>query len=262
MTRSPRPRATVTLSDSLHRHLNMYALSASAAGVGILALAQPAEGKIVYTPAHVVINRGWPGTVFVDLNHDGNADFKFENWWDGGNGTSVGPTGVLSVFPAQQGNGILGYGTAGHGSFVYFASALRAGSQIGPKGQFFHGVFNNWMFRASYGWGQWKDVKNRYLGFKFAIKGKAHYGWARFNVSSNPENYKITAILTGYAYETIPNRAIVAGKETGTDVANLEQTESVTLTAPFPRPASLGALAIGAPGLAIWRREKSLGANE
>src|SRR5579872_1330305 len=112
MTRSPRPRATVTLSDSLHRHLNMYALSASAAGVGILALAQPAEGKIVYTPAHVVINRGWPGTVFVDLNHDGNADFKFENWWDGGNGTSVGPTGVLSVFPAQQGNGILGYGTA------------------------------------------------------------------------------------------------------------------------------------------------------
>jgi hypothetical protein len=260
MTRSPGPRATVNLSDSVYRHLNTYALSASAAGVGILALAQSAEGKIVYTPAHVVIHRGWPGTVFVDLDHDGNADFKFENWWN--STSSVGPSGDLSVFPAQQGNGILGYGTAGHGSFVYFASALRTGAQIGPKRQFFHGKFNNWMFRASVGWGQWKDVKNRYLGFKFAIKGKTHYGWARLNVSSNPQNYKITATLTGYAYETTPNRAIVAGKETGTDVADLEQPESATLTAPFPRSAALGELAIGASGLAIWRRDESVGAKE
>jgi hypothetical protein len=44
------------LSDSLHHQLNMYALAASAAGVGMLTLVQAAEAKIVYTPAHHVID--------------------------------------------------------------------------------------------------------------------------------------------------------------------------------------------------------------
>jgi hypothetical protein len=33
----------------MHHQLNMYALAASVAGVGVLALAQPAEAKILYT---------------------------------------------------------------------------------------------------------------------------------------------------------------------------------------------------------------------
>jgi hypothetical protein len=45
-----RSRAPSKLSDSVHHQLNMYALAASAAGVGILALAQTAEAKIIYTP--------------------------------------------------------------------------------------------------------------------------------------------------------------------------------------------------------------------
>jgi hypothetical protein len=35
MKRSPRPREAVSLSDSVHRQLNMYALAASAAGVAV-----------------------------------------------------------------------------------------------------------------------------------------------------------------------------------------------------------------------------------
>lgn len=50
MKRSSRPGATAELSDSLHHRLNSYALAASAAGVGVLAVAQPADAKIVYTP--------------------------------------------------------------------------------------------------------------------------------------------------------------------------------------------------------------------
>ena len=55
MKRSSRPRATAELPKTLHEQLNMYALSAGAAGVGLLALAQPAEAKIVYTRSHRVI---------------------------------------------------------------------------------------------------------------------------------------------------------------------------------------------------------------
>ncbi len=46
-----RPTIPARLSASIHQQLNAYALAASAAGVGMLALVQPAEAKIVYTKA-------------------------------------------------------------------------------------------------------------------------------------------------------------------------------------------------------------------
>ncbi len=44
------PRKTAHLSDLVQQHLNMCTLAASAAGVSLLALAQLAQAKIVYTP--------------------------------------------------------------------------------------------------------------------------------------------------------------------------------------------------------------------
>jgi len=40
------------LPESLHRRLNGYALAAGAAGMGVLALAKPAEARIIHTPAN------------------------------------------------------------------------------------------------------------------------------------------------------------------------------------------------------------------
>jgi hypothetical protein len=51
MKRSRRTTKTPSnLSQLAHKRLNMYALAASAAGVGMLVLAQPADAKIVYIP--------------------------------------------------------------------------------------------------------------------------------------------------------------------------------------------------------------------
>jgi hypothetical protein len=216
-----RPRNIVNLSESIDQRLNMYALVASAAGVTMLALAQHAEARIVYTPAHVVIHRGWPGILPLDLNHDGTADFKIENWW---NSDPDGNVGFLSVLPARAANGVWGYST-GLG-LAFWASALHSGVKVGPKGPFFSPK-SVWMDNTL--GGPWNDVWNRYLGLKFKIKGKTHFGWARLSVSRNDQNYKITATLTGYAYETIPNKPIVAGKTHGR--------------------ASLGALAAGSAAL-------------
>jgi hypothetical protein len=38
MKRSPRPRKAARISDSVHQQLNMYALAAGAAGVGLRTL--------------------------------------------------------------------------------------------------------------------------------------------------------------------------------------------------------------------------------
>ena len=58
--------------------------------------------------------------------------------------------------------------------------------------------------------GNWLNVTNRYLGFSFKINGKTHYGWARMNVQI--KGLRIVGTLTGYAYETIPNKSIMAGR--------------------------------------------------
>lgn len=71
----------------------------------------------------------------------------------------------------------------------------------------------------------------------------------------------ITATLTGYAYETIPGKAIKAGqkKEAAGDSTNDDFGPDASLTNPIsdkPQPASLGVLALGAQGVVLWRREQ------
>jgi hypothetical protein len=50
------------------------------------------------------------------------------------------------------------------------------------------------------------------------------------------------ATLTGYAFETIPNKPIVTGLSGGTDVSSTE-----------PEAATLGHLAAGASAIQAWR---------
>jgi hypothetical protein len=104
--------------------------------------------------------------------------------------------------------------------------------------------------------GPWRNVTNRYLGLKFKINGKFHYGWARLSVKAFKGQFKIVATLTGFAYETIPGKAITAGATKGPD----DTEPAASLNSRTPEPVTLGALARGTPALSIWRREESVAA--
>jgi hypothetical protein len=221
MKPSSRPRASSKLSDSVHHQLSMYALAASAAGVGVVALSQPADAKIIYTPTHARITPNH--TIPVDLNHDGKIDFNIKDTWFSTTTVDEDIIGSIAVIPARKANRIAGYAH----SFHKRASALPAGVRIGPKSPFssgskvmVSGAIDIGTTTVGYCGGPWKNVQHRYLGLKFTIQGKIHYGWARLNetCAKNGEN---TALLTGYAYETIPNKPIIAGKEHGEDDATL-----------------------------------------
>jgi hypothetical protein len=207
-------RTTQQLSESLHRQLNAYALAASAAGVSMLALAHPAQAKIIYTKADKVISPN--ATFHLDLNHDGIKDFDLKD------AVTTFTTGAvraaLSALPDRQKNAVWGHAVHTRA----YASAMFANVQVGPKGRFLGGA--GLMAESSASGerpnifsctGPWANVANRYLGLKFVIEGKTHFGWARLNVSCN--NVQVTATLTGYAYESIANRPILTGKEHGTD---------------------------------------------
>jgi len=62
----------------------------------------------------------------------------------------------------------------------------------------------------------------------------------------------MTAKITGYAYETVPNKPILAGTA-ATAIAEVQAPENVNRKA----GPSLGVLAVGADGLHLWRREEA-----
>jgi len=269
MKRSSGSRKIGKLSISVSQQLNAYALAASAAGVSLIALVQAAEAKIVYTKTNKVLYK-WHDFASLDLNHDGVVDFNLlDRHW-----TSIASTfGRLTVDPAGRSstNANEIWGKPCRSGFPVVASALPPGIRVGPKGRFSHGFklmkytyflggARNTTSRSCFD-GLWNNVSNRYLGLKFIIKGKIHFGWARLSVSSN--NEKVAATLTGYAYETIPGKPIITGETKGEDDSGVEQPSlndpgpGASRTNPIPytaQPASLGRLALGAPGATLRRR--------
>jgi hypothetical protein len=237
MRASPLPRKTARISDSLHRQLNAYALAASSAGVATLALSIPAQAKIVYTRTYRLIQ--CCGSSTLDLNHDGKGDFQFKF-------SNPNPYLMnLAVFPLQSGNQVWGA--------TLYASALAAGVSIKSDWRFQpgHPLMASWYSHGTSGSrGKWVNVQNRYLGLKFFINGKIHYGWARLSVQVHPGS--ITATLTGYAYETIANKGIISGKTKGAN-RGVIASEAVA-DRRDQAAASLGLLASGYSGLTIWRR--------
>jgi hypothetical protein len=231
----PVVRVPSHLPESLHGRLNSYTLAASAAGVSVLALSCPSEAKIVYTPTHKVLHASNPPkTLPLDLNNDGIVDFTFFDLWFVDQ--DFGPTGWLYPFRARTPNGLEAH-TTNFGTII--VSALDKGAKVGGNAQFVSATFPAVVMchaTDSGRQGLWCQTRDHYLGLRFVIRGKTHYGWARLSTALDKDAH-ITATLTGYAYETIPNKPIIAGRTHGKD------------------DATLGRLAQGASGVAAWRQK-------
>jgi hypothetical protein len=248
MKKPVQSRIPSQLSKSLDTKLKHYALAASAAGAGLLA-ASPAEARVIYTAANEAIPYN-EAPVAIDLNHDGINDFTLSALETGGRFYQT----FVRVTPSGPANRVWGMmeKSGANSASILAAADLPRGVQVGPKGRFANsgaellaeryisegttrstqGTFGLW---ANHGQG----AVNRFLAFKFIINNQTHYGWARLNVVM--DGYP-RATLTGYAFETIPNKPIITGLTAGTDVSTTE-----------PEPATLGHLAAGAAVLQAWR---------
>jgi hypothetical protein len=218
-------RQPSNLNDRLDKHLLAYMAAAGAAGVGVLAMTQSADAKVVYTPTNRVIVSGSR----LDLNSDGIPDYDFHS-----NLEICGTCGYFDV------------GAIKFNKVMSHAQPLAAGISVGPGGKFNAGGGDmiNWCScsgNPSTG-GPWLGIQNEYMGFEFNIKGAAHFGWARFSVTD-----KGAITLTGYAYETVSLKPIVTGNTGGNndDEESLDQKEPAAVS---PQASGLGNLALGAAG--------------
>ena len=239
MSKRGNQRTTIAIHSKLEKNLAAYFAAAGAAGVGMLALGQAAQAEVVYTPTNVTVTT----PVAIDLNHDGIVDFSL------GFAPGYNHSFFVDVTPEVAGNAVRGNGSAACG---FFGVPVGTGQKFATNSYFGHGVrmagFIAYGISSSFG--PWINATNRYLGFKFLINGQVHFGWARVTVTNEIRN----VVLTGYAYETTPNKAIIEGHISGPEKA--DAPGPTNLLAPSSQPAMLGMLARGADGLAIWRREE------
>ena len=253
MPRKALARLTSTdLSNILDRHLKVYSAAALAAGVSMLALAKPAQSEVVVTKRTIPIPvnpQNGSGPAAIDFNHDGIRDFSAAIYY------SAYPQSdhSLDIFAPNGGSAMVASPNG-------YALALARGAKIGPSAhfnsrnrpiEFVNGRDSS--TSATYtrtlrgNWGG--DLRNRFLGVKFLINGQTHYGWIRLTVITDPRG--LSATITGYAYETVPNKKITAGA--GASPASETKVSNQTQK---PDAVSLGMLALGADGLPRWRREE------
>ncbi|HTC48032.1 MAG TPA: hypothetical protein VK722_11970 [Candidatus Aquilonibacter sp.] len=238
---------------NFNKNLLNYAAAAGAASVGMLALAQPSLAEVVYTKADIPIT-GNTGVIQFDINNDGIPDFGISNAY----GTCEAPArlhnhtrhpegcsfGSLRLVPAQASNEV--------GVAQSCAAELRGGLKVGPAKNFPPGTWD--MFwevgnaTSTHKGCPWTGNNGGYLGLKFVVDGETHFGWARVSLKGG-------VTITGYAYETTPNKSIETGATSGPDEKVDASSESQ-----FDGGSSfttLGLLARGASGLQIWRDRKT-----
>jgi hypothetical protein len=182
------------------------AASLTVMGLGSLTIPEALHAEVVFTPAnHRIGVHSGEARVSVDVNHDGINDLVFSayNLFSFSSGFHVRQ--FLSV-REKNGSRILEAGNA-------YAAADVAGRLINSNGQFGTvGVMADCINSGSGGGstfhssrGLWLNVKNRFLGFEFAINGEVHYGWARLSATCGQAT--LTGLARGAQMKAVPAEA-------------------------------------------------------
>ena len=222
----------------LDRRLASYVLAA--AGVG--AVAPSAAAQVIYTPTDLKLTNG---ALNFDIDGNGTPDFNLVN--EESNSYYFVGGKLFLTGNAMESNSVLGQ----ENSKIYQALPVPQGVSIGSnspaqflRASHFHAPF---MAEAAYSYnvgrvltGRFANITGGYLGFRFTDKGATHYGWMRLTVTADPQRLPAIIVkVSGYAYESTPDEAIIAG-DRGRGAA---QTPHVTQSGP-----ALGTLALGAAG--------------
>lgn len=205
--------------------------SALAAGV---ALAGSAQAQIVYTDINDTTIMQ-TDSLMLDLNNDGIADFKIkaEKYSYSSSGSYYGYTYIVKLkadFVFVEGtdtiNEVLNsYVASSYSSGTYYPKALNLMDSIKNKPtnnselwvEDTYGILNGkGYYYMKFGsntssnnidFGQFDGVMDKYLAFRFGIKGKMHLGWVRLDVAADGKSFTVKS----YAYETQAETDILAG---------------------------------------------------
>ena len=206
------------LATQFRKALDGYALSASAAGVAVLACSLPADCQPICKTIHTDLVA--TDTYSLNPAHQKFAPFNVaETWKD-----------VSSLSSTFWNRGFFTPNTSRARVMTDvkgYPATVPAGGSIGPGKQFGRGKMYGLLF--TYGpanggkkhdhKGNLQLLQDNYLGFKFPVGGQDHYGWLRLKVtfSYGGDGAVGTLHLKNYGYESTPNTPIYAGQCSAAD---------------------------------------------
>lgn len=243
------------LSRPLENRLTAYALGASAAGVAVLACSLPAEAAPVCKNLSVELSY----TATFPLNPAGQSIAPLNIAQSYHTFSSHTNTGINRGFFARN--------LPGAGAVVSSKSLvadLASGASVGPGARFAKGASYGliFTFTPSYGAtsrhhrGNLQFGQTNYFGFKFLVAGNLHYGWVRLESSIvSGHTPSIRTKVMEYGYESTPDTTILAGSCSSASNRRVSANEA-RMMGETPQPFSLGVLALGAPGMTLWRTEE------
>jgi hypothetical protein len=209
------------------------------AGGAVLGAAASAHATPIYSGVQDIAI-GVDDDVPIDLNGDAFVDYTFRN------ATFFLGDPTLTNRYLEIGGGA--NGVVGTSSTFQFATALAAGVPLPGVESFLNGSLKlGRVFEDGTSDGSFVGLTNGYLGLRFDIAGQLHFGWARVSVSGSTDiNNALTATLHDWAYEGAAGAPILVGQIDAAPTA-------------VPEPGTLSLLALGASGLAAYRRRKNAG---
>jgi hypothetical protein len=220
-----------TRPKGFEQRLAMYGVMSAAAAAALAPAAQ--AGVIIYDPPDLTTPLIEDHSVFWSMTYVNPPTNTLTSW---------GRTGDDFWLHFHYGRAILRnwpWGGSGRSWLAGAATAgyplrLGAGAYVGPGGNFAWASYPNFLATSSGSYGEWNAFGRGYVGLRFQIGPNTHYGWAEISVNPN-----YTSTLHRWAYEDVPNTGL-----------------STPSGGAIPEPASIVLMALGAAGLALYRKRR------
>jgi hypothetical protein len=198
---------------STHSTLESKLKTYSTVAAGVIAAGSSVNAQIVYTDIDPDVMLS-DSSFYIDLDNNDTADFAIVHI-----NYSYGSTSFLNLVGLQalRNNEVLGdtIVSATYSYVSFLPAVLNADDDIDASKEvwynsyygmmYYNGVYGSFNFTG----GNWGNASDKYLGLRFKIDNKWHYGWARVDITANGSAF----IVKDYAYESYPEKHILAGKQ-------------------------------------------------